>query len=158
MVERTHTLVFTKRHDTDRERKLDKGFSWVEGGANNRITELCTTGPYTHTRGCWGLAGIFPVILSGIAFARFGWLCSDCKSSIFRHNKIYIWLLHRFPILGFSGGFHTQNNSGVIVMWCDLFLSYIVEDIKEVGLSPIFLEPVISIIFWTETYGLTQIG
>ena len=46
----------------------------------------------------------------------------------------------------------------IYISFFAFFRAYIAEDIKEVGLSPIFLEPVISIIFWTETYGLTQIG
>ena len=89
-MERTHTLIFRQRQDTDKERKSDRGFSQEDGGACSRIIELHTAGSYTHTGGCWGLAGIYPVILPGTTFARFGWICSDCKSSILSHNKIYI--------------------------------------------------------------------
>ena len=41
-MERTHTLVFRQRHDTDKEKKSDRGFSWEDGGPSNRITELHT--------------------------------------------------------------------------------------------------------------------
>ena len=122
-MERTHTLVFRQRQDTDRERMSNRGFSWEDGGASSRIIELHTVGSYTHTGGCWGLAEIYPVILLGVAFVRFGWICSDCKSSIISHNKIYIWLLHRFSILVFFGGFHTQNNSVNIVIYFSVIYS-----------------------------------
>ena len=121
--ERTHTLVFRQRQDIDRERKSDRGFSWEDGGASNGIIELRTAGPYTHTGGCWGLAGICPVILSGVAFARFGWICSDCKSSIFSHNKIYIWLLHRISHLGFFSGVSIPKII-VSILWCDVVIYF----------------------------------
>ena len=119
LVERTHTLVFWQRHDIDRDIKSDRGFSWEDGGASSRIIELCTAGPYTRTGGCWGLAEICPVILPGTAFAKFGWICSDCKSSIVFYNKIYIWLLHRFSHLGF---FLRVSIPKIIVsiLWCDV--------------------------------------
>ena len=41
-MERTHTLVFQQRPDTDRERKSDRGFSREDGGASSRIIELRT--------------------------------------------------------------------------------------------------------------------
>ena len=121
-----YTLVFRQRQDTYSERKSNKGFSWEDGGASSRIIELHTVGSYTHTGGCWGLVGICPVILPSTAFARFGWICSDCKSSYFLIIKSISDYCTSFPILGFSRGFHTQNNSFNIVMWCcDLFINFI---------------------------------
>ena len=120
-----HTLVFRQRHDTDRERKLDKGFSWEDRGASSRIIELHTVGSYAHTWGCWGLASIFSVILSSTSFARFGWICSDCKSSIFSHNKIYIWLLHLFSHLGFFPGVFIPKII-VSILWWDVVIYFLV--------------------------------
>ena len=47
-----NTLVFRQRQDIDKERKSERGFSREDRGANSRIIELRTTGPYTHTGGC----------------------------------------------------------------------------------------------------------
>ena len=40
LVERTHTLLFQQRQDTDRERKSNRRFSWEDEEASNRITKL----------------------------------------------------------------------------------------------------------------------
>ena len=118
-MERTHTLVFRQRQDTNRERKSNREFSWEDEGASSRITELRTAGSYTHTGECWGLAGICPMFLPGTAFARFGWIYSDCNVPYFLIIKSISYCCTGFPILGFSRGFHTQNNCHycAVMLW-----------------------------------------
>ena len=109
-MERTHTCIPTETGY--------KGFNREDRGVSSMIIEIHTAGPHTHTEVCWGLDGIWLVILPGTAFARFGWICSDCKISIFSHNKIYIWLLHRFSHIGFFQGFPYPKYLCLYVMWC----------------------------------------
>ena len=124
-MERGHILVLWQRQDIDRERKSDRGFSSEYGGASTRVIELHTTGPYTHTRGCGGLASFFEWLSWVFHSLGLDEFVVIKKVTYFLTIKSISHCCTGFPILGFSGGFHTQNNSVNIVMWCcDLFLSF----------------------------------